>query len=90
MLATTLIDSNSLAAGVAMFTRSLAHLGMGIRVNALCPEYVDTPFLGGVPPPLLAILRDNVGLVPMDRVVKGKSNHCNSSTMHDTYTPYQM
>jgi hypothetical protein len=27
-----------LAAGVAMFTRSLAHLGMGIRVNALCPE----------------------------------------------------
>ena len=27
-----------LAAGVAMFTRSLALLGMGIRVNALCPE----------------------------------------------------
>jgi NAD(P)-dependent dehydrogenase (short-subunit alcohol dehydrogenase family) len=58
-------------AGVAMFTRSLAQLGMGIRVNALCPEYVDTPLLGAVPPPLLAILRDNVGLVPMDRVLEG-------------------
>lgn len=24
--------------GVAMFTRSLAHIGMGIRVNCLCAE----------------------------------------------------
>jgi len=58
-------------AGVCVFTRNLAQLGMGIRVNALCPEYVDTPILSALPPPLMAILRDDVGLVPMDRVVKG-------------------
>lgn len=58
-------------AGVTMFTRSLANLGMGIRVNALCPEYVDTPLLVDVPPFLKDYLRDNVGFVTMDMVLAG-------------------
>ncbi|KAG0588119.1 hypothetical protein KC19_2G217300 [Ceratodon purpureus] len=56
-------------AGVAMFTRSLATVGMGIRVNALCPEFVETPLFSGVPSFFLDYLRDKVGLVEMEKVV---------------------
>ena len=54
-----------------MFTRSLATVGMGIRVNALCPEYVETPLLNGVPSFFVDYLRDKVGLVEMEKVVAG-------------------
>lgn len=56
-------------AGVAMFTRSLAHLGMGIRVNALCPEVVETPILGDAPPWLVSFFRENMGFVKMEKLV---------------------
>lgn len=58
-------------AGVAMFTMSLAHVGMGIRVNALCPEYVDTPLLESVPSFVFDSVRDNLGFVEMEKVVAG-------------------
>ncbi|KAG0622998.1 hypothetical protein M758_3G140700 [Ceratodon purpureus] len=56
-------------AGVAMFTRSLAHLGMGIRVNAICPEFVNTPLLVALPPLLKDFIEENVGYVEMEKVV---------------------
>lgn len=63
------------AGGVAMFTRSLAHLGMGIRVNSLCPEYVETPLLEDVPVFLRDYFRDQMGFVKMERILEGKSLH---------------
>ncbi|KAG0568406.1 hypothetical protein KC19_6G017400 [Ceratodon purpureus] len=56
-------------AGVAMFTRSLAHLGMGIRVNAICPEFVNTPLLVSLPPSLKDYLKENLGYVEMEKVI---------------------
>jgi NAD(P)-dependent dehydrogenase (short-subunit alcohol dehydrogenase family) len=56
-------------AGVAMLTRSLATIGMGIRVNALCPEYVNTPLLSNLPSSLTDFLRDRVGLVELEKVI---------------------
>ncbi|KAG0601071.1 hypothetical protein M758_11G081700 [Ceratodon purpureus] len=56
--------------GVAMFTRSLAHLGMGIRVNSLCPEYVETPLLEDVPVFLRDYFRDQMGFVKMERILE--------------------
>lgn len=57
-------------AGVAMFTRSLANLGMGIRVNAICPEFVDTGLLDSMPPPLMDIIRNQMGFVTLEKVVE--------------------
>lgn len=58
-------------AGVAMFTRSLANIGMGIRVNALCPEFVETTFLDTMPVALMDFVRDHMGFVTMDKLVQG-------------------
>jgi NAD(P)-dependent dehydrogenase (short-subunit alcohol dehydrogenase family) len=46
-------------AGVVNFTRSLAHLAAdsGIRVNAICPELVDTPMALAMGDDVLAELR---------------------------------
>jgi NAD(P)-dependent dehydrogenase (short-subunit alcohol dehydrogenase family) len=55
-------------AGVANFTRSLAHLGMGIRVNALCPEFVNTPLLDELPPLVKDFLGEHFGFLEMEKV----------------------
>lgn len=55
--------------GVLMFTRSLTNLEMDIRVNSLCPEFVETPLLQPLPSSAMADLRDKVGFVPMEKVV---------------------
>lgn len=69
-----------IAGAVAMFTRSLAHLGMEIRVNALCPEYVDTPLLEDLPAVLRDYLQNQVGFVKMERVLEGEALHHKSQS----------
>lgn len=44
-------------------------MGMGIRVNALCPEFVATPILVGLPPLLKDSIDGNIGFLGMERVV---------------------
>eukprot|EP00850_Spirogloea_muscicola_P016453 SM000133S26819 [mRNA] locus=s133:198414:204707:- [translate_table: standard] len=62
--------------GVVLFTRSLAHLRKdGIRVNALCPEYVETPIISQVSDQAAKhfpkVLEDLGGYIPMADVVDG-------------------
>ncbi|KAG9450919.1 hypothetical protein H6P81_010884 [Aristolochia fimbriata] len=55
--------------GVVLFTRSLALLmRKGIRVNVLCPEYVETDLAAKVDQELIKKMG---GYVPMETVVKG-------------------
>lgn len=55
--------------GVVMFTRSLAPLKrQGIRINVLCPEYVQTDLAGRINPSYIDRLG---GYLPMELVVKG-------------------
>jgi NAD(P)-dependent dehydrogenase (short-subunit alcohol dehydrogenase family) len=56
-------------AGVVNFSRSLAYLAkeFNIRVNAICPELVDTPMAGGLGEERLAELRVSGGILkPQD------------------------
>ncbi|KAL3679178.1 hypothetical protein R1sor_022134 [Riccia sorocarpa] len=56
-------------AGVVMFTRSLRPLRReGIRVNAICPEFLDTDISKEVPSTAIAQLG---GFLPMDAILKG-------------------
>ncbi|BBN17225.1 prostaglandin reductase 3 [Marchantia polymorpha subsp. ruderalis] len=56
-------------AGVVMFSRSLGGLKReGIRVNALCPEFVDTALAKLVNPRVITNLG---GYLPMDAILKG-------------------
>ncbi|CAI5479607.1 unnamed protein product [Closterium sp. Yama58-4] len=63
-------------AGVVMFTRSLAHLaGSGIRINALCPEFIQTPLVTQITgqaakhfPKVVASLG---GFIPMETIMDG-------------------
>lgn len=62
--------------GVVMFTRSLAHLSRaGIRVNAFCPEYTETPLLTQVSGPaakqLPGVIQALGGYIPMATIVDG-------------------
>lgn len=66
----------SCAGGVIQFTRSLAHLGMNIRVNALCPDYVDTPLLHKAPQSVQDEVRNDVGYAALDKVVAGTVLYC--------------
>jgi len=55
--------------GVVMFSRSLStYKRKGIRVNVLCPEFVDTDLSKKVQPGLIEMLG---GFLPMDMVIKG-------------------
>jgi NAD(P)-dependent dehydrogenase (short-subunit alcohol dehydrogenase family) len=60
-------------AGVVNFSRSLAHLAeeSGIRVNAICPEIVDTPMALGLGPQLLEKLRAEGGILRPDDIAAG-------------------
>ena len=57
-------------AGVVAFTRSLAHLAgdSAIRVNAVCPELVDTPLALGMGEDALADLRASDQILTPDEV----------------------
>jgi NAD(P)-dependent dehydrogenase (short-subunit alcohol dehydrogenase family) len=49
-------------AGVIHFSRSLGYLGAeGIRVNAICPTFTDTPMVRGGGEPALELMRREVG-----------------------------
>lgn len=55
--------------GVVLFTRSLLPLKrQGIRVNVLCPEFVETDLGSKVDPKILNLVG---GFIPMEMVVKG-------------------
>jgi NAD(P)-dependent dehydrogenase (short-subunit alcohol dehydrogenase family) len=55
--------------GVVLFTRSLAFLKChGVRVNVLCPEFVQTDMAMQVNP---MIVEANGGFLPMDYIIKG-------------------
>ncbi|XP_071726187.1 uncharacterized protein [Rutidosis leptorrhynchoides] len=55
--------------GVAMFTRSLTpYKRKGIRVNALCPEFIRTDMGEKIPPRLIDIMG---GYIPMDTLIQG-------------------
>ncbi|XP_051136817.1 uncharacterized protein LOC127255355 [Andrographis paniculata] len=55
--------------GVVMFSRSLGfYKRRGIRVNALCPEFVQTELAAKVDPKFIKLVG---GYVPMEMVVKG-------------------
>ncbi|GLU09293.1 hypothetical protein SLE2022_261590 [Rubroshorea leprosula] len=56
-------------AGVVLFTRSLAsYKRQGIRVNVLCPEFVQTEMTVGISANFISLMG---GFLPMDLVVKG-------------------
>lgn len=61
-------------AGVVNFTRSLAYLKQeaNVRVNALCPSYVDTPLLDSLDPPAKQKITEQMGgLLSPDLVAEG-------------------
>ncbi|GLT37477.1 hypothetical protein SLA2020_117930 [Shorea laevis] len=60
---------SSSKAGVVLFTRSLApYKRQGIRVNVLCPEFVQTEMTVGISANFMSLMG---GFLPMDLVVKG-------------------
>lgn len=60
-------------AGVVNFSRSLAYLKeeSGIRVNAICPELVDTPMAHGLGEERLAELRAADEILPPEEIAAG-------------------
>lgn len=60
-------------AGVVNFTRSLAYLAQEahIRVNAICPELVDTPMAGGLGQERLEELRRAGGILRPEDIAAG-------------------
>ncbi|CAI5495651.1 unnamed protein product [Closterium sp. Naga37s-1] len=63
-------------AGVVMFTRSLAHLAVsGIRINALCPEFIETPLVtqvtGQAAKHFPKVVASVGGFIPMGTIVDG-------------------
>lgn len=60
-------------AGVVNFSRSLAYLREeeNIRVNALCPSFVDTPLVWRAGPERVALLTAQLGLLSPNLVAQG-------------------
>lgn len=60
-------------AGVVNFTRSLAYLReqANIRVNAICPSFVDTPLVWRAGPERVAMLTGQMELLAPERIAQG-------------------
>ncbi|CAK9232791.1 unnamed protein product [Sphagnum troendelagicum] len=59
-------------AGVVMFTRSLSKLkAKGIRVNALCPEFIVTPLVEKMSATQRKWIENSTGYISMDKVIEG-------------------
>ena len=60
-------------AGVVQFTRTLAHLAAeGIRVNAICPSFTDTPMVrAGGPQAIEAVKRLVGGILEPELIAEG-------------------
>lgn len=60
-------------AGVVNFSRSLAHLhhDMNIRVNAICPSFVDTPLVWRAGPERVQALTAQIGLLQPEMIAEG-------------------
>jgi NAD(P)-dependent dehydrogenase (short-subunit alcohol dehydrogenase family) len=60
-------------AGVIHFSRSLGYLAAeGIRVNAICPTFTDTPMVRGGGEPALEFMRNEVGgILRPEQVAEG-------------------
>ena len=60
-------------AGVVHFTRTLAHLASeGIRVNAVCPTYTDTPMVRAGGPQAMELAKQAVGgILQPEQVAEG-------------------
>ncbi len=60
-------------AGVIHFSRSLGYLvSEGIRVNAICPTFTDTPMVRGGGEPALELMRQEVGgILQPEQVAEG-------------------
>ena len=60
-------------AGVVHFTRTLAHLASeGIRVNAICPTYTDTPMVRAGGPQAIEFAKQTVGgILQPEQVAEG-------------------
>ncbi|KAM7479198.1 hypothetical protein LguiA_027411 [Lonicera macranthoides] len=64
--------------GVVMFTRSLRpYMGQGIRINVLCPEFVETDMGAKVGSKMIDLMG---GYVSMEMVVKGAFQLINDET----------
>jgi len=60
-------------AGVIHFSRSLGYLSAeGIRVNAICPTFTDTPMVRGGGEPAMELMRQEVGgILQPEQVAQG-------------------
>jgi 15-hydroxyprostaglandin dehydrogenase (NAD) len=60
-------------AGVVNFSRSLAHLQaeMNIRVNAICPSFVDTPLVWRAGPERVQAMSAQLGLLEPSLIAEG-------------------
>uniref|UniRef100_A0A7N0T0R8 Enoyl reductase (ER) domain-containing protein n=1 Tax=Kalanchoe fedtschenkoi TaxID=63787 RepID=A0A7N0T0R8_KALFE len=59
----------SAKAGVVMFTRSLVfYKHKGIRVNVLCPEFIETEMGSRIPP---KFVQATGGFIPMEKLIQG-------------------
>ncbi|KAL0649313.1 hypothetical protein Bca4012_092004 [Brassica carinata] len=62
-------EHNLSVRGVVLFTRSLAHLKrQGIRINVLCPEFIQTDLAEAIG---ASFLQSIGGYMPMDMLIKG-------------------
>lgn len=61
------------AGGVVQFTRSLGHLSKrGVRVNALCPLFIETPLSRPGVGLIKRELDEAGGFIPMQTIIDGE------------------
>lgn len=71
-------------AGVVNFSRSLAHLhhDMNIRVNAICPSFVDTPLVWRAGPERVQALTAQAGILQPELIAEGMIQLVNDDTKY--------